>query len=174
VHRGTVIEDAGYKRGTSWPFVPDLKDAIDAEKYERRLLLVALPLAALTYFIASASGATVVVAGGLAFVVAAGAGLLALRFRKMTHRLITNCKMVKMVAGLADAEVEHTAKVIFGAVRQPANKEIVAPINDGFGVYVNTGFKDQSDNRSESPYIIFIRKVDEPKAEAVEATTEAA
>lgn len=174
MHRGTVIEDAGYKRGTSWPVVPDLRDAVDAQKYERRLLLAALPAAALSYFIASASGATTVIALVVAFAVAAGAGLLALRFRKMTHRLITNCKMVKVVAGIADAEIEHTAKVVFEAVRQPGGREIIAPINDGFGVYVNTGFKDRSEGRSETPYIISISKVVEAQAEAAEEEAEAA
>jgi hypothetical protein len=66
--------------------------------------------------------------------------------------------MVKMMAEMADADVEHAGKVIFEAVNRKGDTERIAPFNDQFGVYVNAGYK-MDNGVVELPYIIFIRKL---------------
>jgi hypothetical protein len=166
VHRGTAIEDAGYKIATRWPVVPDIRDAQDGKKYIRYTLIATIPAMAAAFFILMLSGV------GMPFTLIGPAVILVLsaviviRFKKLVHNLIVNCKMVKAMAEMADADVEHTAKVVFEAVTRKGETERIEPINDGFGVYVNAGYK-MDNGRVELPYIIFIRKVqDSEKAAA--------
>lgn len=158
VHRGTTIEDAGYKGGRVWPVVPDLRDAQDGKKYIRYTMLATLPVMAAVFFILMLSGVAMPFSLIGPAVVLIAAVVVVVRFQKLVHSLIVNCKMVKMIADLAEADVEHTAKVLFEAVNRKGETERLAPINDHSGVYVNAGYKTE-DGRVELPYVIFVRKV---------------
>lgn len=159
MHRGTTIEDAGYKGGHSWPIVPDVKSAQENEKLFKYLLLGALPSAALVYFIASPGAGVTVALVIAAAVLAAELATAFLVVKKRTHDLLVNCKMIKLIAEYAGADVEHTAKVVFEAVNRKGETERLSPLSETGGVYVNAGYK-MDDGRTELPYIIYIRKVD--------------
>lgn len=158
MHRGTAIEDAGYKVGTKWPVVPDLRDAQDGRKYIRYTLLATLPVMAAAFFILMLSGVEMPFTLIGPAVVLVLATVIVVRFKKLVHNLVVNCKMVNMMAEMAGADVEHTGKVIFEAVNRKGDTERIAPFNDQFGVYVNAGYK-MDNGVVELPYIIFIRKV---------------
>lgn len=169
MHRGTTIEDAGYIGKTSWPIVPDIKDAVDYRRYTRYVGLAALPAMVLAFFILAGSGLSTVLSLIGPAAVGVVAALLILEMRKRQRNLILNCKMVKVVADLSGTETAHAGKVIFDAVCRTGVTEQVLPLNETFGVYVNAGYK-MDDGRTELPYIIFIIKSDE----SVEVAREAA
>lgn len=172
MHRGTTVEDAGYKVGTSWPIVPDIQNARDGQKYIKHALLAAVPLMAVSFLILMLSGVPLTLSLIGPAVVAIAITVTVLRLKNTVRELLINCKMIKVVAGLADAEVEHTSQVIFEAVTRKGETERIAPINEKFGVYVNAGYK-MDDGRVELPYIIFIKKVD-AAGEVVEEESSAA
>lgn len=158
MHRGTTIQDAGYKAGTSWPVVPDLRDAQDGKKYIRYTMFATVPAMAAAFLILMLSGVDMPLTLIGPAVVLVLAVVIVIRFRSLVRKLIVNCKMVKIFADLADADVEHTAQVIFDAVSRKGDTERIASINEKFGVYVNAGYK-MDDGRVELPYVIFISKV---------------
>lgn len=157
MHRGTTIEDAGYKVGTSWPIVPDLRDAQDGKKYIRYTLIATVPAMAVAYLILMSSGVAMPMTLIGPAVVLLLSAVIVVKFKKLVHKLIVNCKMVKVVADLADTDVEHTGKLIFDAVSSKGETERIIPISDLHGVYVNSGYK-MDDGRVELPYIIFVTK----------------
>ena len=162
MHRGTTIEDAGYKGGHSWPIVPDIKTAQESETLVRYLLIAAVPSATIAYFLASGAGP--VVASILAAVVLAADLGTAFMVKKKIHDLLVNCKMIKLVAEYTGSDVEHAAKEIFNAVKSKGETERIVPLSESGGVYVNAGYK-MDDGRVELPYIIHITKVNQPQRE---------
>lgn len=159
MHRGTTVEEAGYKVGTSWPVVPDLRSAQDGKKYTKYTLLAAVPAMGIAFLILMLSGLGMPLALIGPAVVAILIVFIVSRLKKVTNDLIMNCKAIKMIADLADEDVEHTGRVVFDALTRKGGTERIAPLNDAFGIYVNIGYK-MSNGLTELPYMLFIRKVD--------------
>lgn len=158
MHRGTTIEDAGYKVGTSWPIVPDIKDAQDGKRYIKYTLIAAVPAMAVAFLILMASGVAMPMTLIGPAVVLAAITFIIIRFHRLVHSRIVNCKMVKVIADLADTDVEFTGKTVFEAVNRRGDTERIVQLNEQYGVYVNAGYR-MDDGRTELPYIIFITKV---------------
>lgn len=168
MHRGTTIQDAGYKQGTSWPFVPDIQNARECTRFIRLITIATVPVMAAGYAAMFLTGSSVL----MSFIAPAAALVLALllilRFKKVRHGLLMNCKMFKVLAEQSGVETEHAAKTIFGAITQNGGTERIAALNDEFGIYVNVGYR-MDDGRVENPYLILIRKEEAEEIEEQQA-----
>lgn len=161
MHRGTTIQDAGYKQGTSWPFVADIQSARDCTKFIRQISIGVVPAMvaayAAMYFL---MGSSLLIAAIGPAVVAVLAVAMTLRFKKVRKDLLLNCKMIKLIAEKSGTDIDHAASTLFEAISRKGGNERIAALNDEFGVYVNVGYR-MDDGRVESPYIIFIKKLHE-------------
>ena len=165
MNRTTIIEDSGYSTRTSWPLVPDMKEAIECHKNARKLALAVVPAVAAIYFFLTFTGVAVINSMVVAAIALIAAVVTIVHLNKKANSLRINTKMVKLVAELAGTEVDFTSKALFDAFRRNSIYEQIVKLTDEHGLYVNSGGK------NDVPYVIFIaknKKAVEPEAELVE------